>query len=72
MGVIEPCMIDSGLVELPFVTTSGEVSRGEKIALRETGPESYVTEYTVVYEDNPAPVHLKSQLHRQLLTRGVD
>ena len=31
--------------------TSGEVSRGEKMILRRTDPESYITEYTVVYED---------------------
>ena len=38
-------------VELPFVTTSGEVSRGEKMALRGTDQPSFITEYTVVYED---------------------
>ena len=38
-------------VELPFVTTSGEVSRGEKMDLPETDPESYITEYALVYED---------------------
>ena len=36
-------MIDSGLV-------GREVSRGEKLALRGTDPESYITEYTLVYE----------------------
>ena len=30
---------------------SGLVSRGEKVALRGTDPESYITEYTLVYED---------------------
>ena len=38
-----PCFQDT------FVSTdaiSGEVSRGEKIALRGTDPESHVTEYT--------------------------
>jgi len=25
------------------------------MALRGTDPESYITEYTLVYEDNPAP-----------------
>jgi hypothetical protein len=41
----------------PAITTtppresSDEVSRGEKIALRGTDPESYITEYTLVYED---------------------
>ena len=29
----------------------GEVSRGEKMALRGTDPESYITEYTLVYEE---------------------
>ena len=38
-------------VELPFVTTSGEVSPGEKMALRGTDPESYITEHTLLYED---------------------
>ena len=33
---------DSGL--------AGEVSRGEKMALRGTDPESYITEYTLVHE----------------------
>jgi len=37
-------MIDSGLV-------GREVSRGEKMARRGTDPESYITEYTLVYED---------------------
>ena len=27
------------------------VSRGEKMALRGTVPESYITEYTLVYEE---------------------
>ena len=38
-------------VELAFVTTSGEVSRGEKMTLRGTDPESYITEHTLVYEE---------------------
>ena len=37
-------MIDSGLV--------GEVSRGEKMLYSGTDPKSYITEYTLVYEDN--------------------
>ena len=36
-------VIDSGLV--------GEVSRGEKIALRGTDPESYITENNLVNEN---------------------
>ena len=31
---------------------SGEVSRGEKMLLSGTDPESYITECTLVYEDN--------------------
>ena len=30
----------------------GEVSRGEKMLLFGTDPESYITEYTLVYEDS--------------------
>jgi len=37
-------LIDSGLV-------GRKVSRGEKMALRGTDPESYNTEHTLVYED---------------------
>jgi len=33
------------------VTDTGEVSRGGKMALRETDPESYVTQYTFMYEE---------------------
>jgi len=40
-------VIDSGLV--------GEVSRGEKMLKSGTDPESYTTEYTLVYEENPEP-----------------
>ena len=43
------------VVELPFVSTSGEVSRGEKMALRGTDPGLYITEYTLVYEDKIVP-----------------
>jgi len=32
---------------------SGEVSRGEKMLYSGTDPESYITEYTLVYEENP-------------------
>jgi len=35
-------LIDSGLV----VTTSGEVSQGEKMSLRDTDPESFITGYS--------------------------
>jgi len=30
----------------------GEVSRGEKMLFSGTDPESYITEYTLVYEDD--------------------
>ena len=39
-------MIDSVL--------SGEVSRGEKMLYSGTDPESYITEYTLVYEEKRA------------------
>ena len=38
-------------VELSFVDASGEVPRGEKMLYSGTDPESYITEYTLVYED---------------------
>ena len=39
-------LIDSGLVG-----RTGEVSRGEKMLYSGTDPESYITEYTLVYEE---------------------
>jgi len=39
-----------------------EVSRGEKMTLRETEPESYITVYTLVYADK---THLCSTFHCQ-------
>jgi len=39
------------IVVLPFVTASGEVSRGEKMLYSGTDPESYITEITLVYEE---------------------
>jgi len=33
---------------------SGEVSRGEKMLYSGTDPESYITEYTLIYEDKEA------------------
>ena len=41
-------MIESGLVGRKV---SGEVSRGEKMFESGTDPESYTTEYTLVYEE---------------------
>ena len=32
---------------------SGEVPRGEKMLCSGTDPESYITEYTLVYEEKP-------------------
>ena len=40
----QPTMIDLGFV--------GEVSRGEKMILRGTDPESCIIKYTLLYEDN--------------------
>ena len=37
-------------IKFSFRVLFGEVSRGEKMALRGTNPESYITEYTFVYE----------------------
>jgi len=34
---------------------SGEVPRGEKMLYSGTDPEPYITEYTLVYEDNRVP-----------------
>ena len=36
-------------------TGFGEFSRGEKMAFRGTDSESYITEYTSVYEDEMPP-----------------
>ena len=52
---------ENGLVARCVVTlvnaadSSGEVSRGDKMTLTGTGPESYITEYTLVYEDQNLP-----------------
>ena len=45
-----PRVIDSGLVGLWWLA-SGEVSRGEKMLYSGTDPVSYITEYTLVYEE---------------------
>ena len=39
------------VARLAGVCNWDEVSRGDKVALRGTDPESYTTEYTSVYED---------------------
>ena len=44
-------LLEASRFDAPTLTNSGEVSRGEKIVLRGTDPESYITEYTSVYED---------------------
>ena len=40
----------SGSIDLHGI--SGVISRGEKMALRDTDPESYITQYSLIYEDN--------------------
>jgi hypothetical protein len=40
-----------GLEREWFIKTAGEVPRGEKMLNSGTDPESYITEYTLVYED---------------------
>jgi len=37
---------------IPFVEDSGEVPRGEKMLYFGTDPESYITEFHLVYEHN--------------------
>ena len=41
--------------------TQHEVSRAEKMAFRATDPESYITEFTQVYEDNPRTRNLNPE-----------
>ena len=36
---------------LPVIDSGGEVPRGEKMLYSGTDPESYITEYTLVYEE---------------------
>ena len=36
---------------LSWLINSGEVPRGEKMLYSGTDPESYITEYTLVYEE---------------------
>jgi len=52
-------MIDSGI----FVEASGEVPQGEKILYSGADPESYITEYTIIYKD-------KTLLHRARAQRA--
>ena len=40
---------------------SGEVSRGERMALRGTDPESCITECTSVYEDEILPLSVDAE-----------
>ena len=44
------------------MTVSGEVTRGEKMLNSGTDPESYITEYTLVYEENTPKVNELSRL----------
>ena len=49
LEVLDPvydCLIASLLMGLETSMDSGEVSRGEKMTLRGTDSESYITEYT--------------------------
>ena len=64
-------MIDSGLVgrEVFFIyhMASGVVPRGEKMLYSGTDPESYITEYTLVYEEKFAdwrPILLRTSIAR--------
>ena len=45
-----PLKVQNGAKPQP----NGEVSRGEKMAVRGTDPKSYITQYTSVYEDYSA------------------
>ena len=51
--IVEPERATASLAKTGYgyVIDSGEVSRGEKMDLRGTDPESYITEYTLVYEE---------------------
>ena len=57
----------------------GEISRGEKMTLRGTDPASYVTEYTLVYEDYQVPADIadnkttdKTTLHPGILFFAIN
>ena len=74
-------MIDSGLVVRkvfcihhirPVVSGACEVSRGEKMLYSGTDPESYITEYTLVYEDNRylCEWQLRNKVYEALLKTG--
>jgi len=41
-----------GIRAFPSVIDSGEVSRGERMLYSGADPESYITEYTLVYADD--------------------
>ena len=55
-------LIDSGLV--------GEVPRGETILYSGTDPESYITEYTQVYEQKISPPVCSWKISRGVLAKG--
>ena len=58
--------------EVPVVVASGEVPRGEKMLSSGTDPESYITEYTLVYEDFiPKHLHFIALLQENSLHRTV-
>jgi len=60
-------LIDSGLVRRKVFF--GEVSRGKKILYSETDPESYITEYTLVYEEYPWQSEVEDQAAERLEER---
>ena len=52
---------------LPLID-SGEVSRGEKMLYSGTDPESYITEYTLVYDDINTELSLERRQQRESAT----
>ena len=48
--------------EIENILNWGEVPRGEKMLYSGTDPESYVTEYTLVYEDSTGASSGNTQL----------
>ena len=67
----EPVRDSTGAVTLfvLVIDSGGEVSRGEKMALRGTDQESYITEYNLVYEDKNAGVRVQGSGFRVQLLR---
>ena len=44
------------------IDSDGEVPRGEKMLYSGTDPESYITEYTLVYEDKIRWLHQQARI----------